>query len=513
MSPSVFDPPLDWVTLTISLTDNPICKPPVIMICGPKGSGKSSFARLLSNRLLSTTCARTGIGFLDLDPGQPEYTPPGEISLSHIRSFNFGPPFTHPTFADGCGNHSVHSHYLGHLTPRDDVLYFVECAVDLFDRFQKTLRPLGCPLIVNLCGWVVGGGLELLQTLVKCLSATNVIYVSLTSPEGILESLMDCTKSSGATFHTISSRPYDGKLETSSDLRMMQTFSYFHLDRPVSGCPFWNPYPLYLAKPQELCYAGPNQAIAGIAMVGDIVSPNLLTGVINGSVLGLIVVEDEVVLADLKPSSSNSISQDKSGARPSSPVMMEEAHTFQSEVDQPTSGDARGPRSHQDPSVPEVRRTEEDLPYISTTKGVEGLLNPAKSQCIGQVLIRGIDTLRRTLQILTPVSENTIASHRSRGMRLILAKGKTDTPGWAYQEEYFYAMATKQDRKKWRDYRNTLHSTDSMNDTSGDESDACDIEAWAARTAWVEVSKMEEHRSRKDKVWRMRRNLQTMDGK
>jgi pantothenate kinase len=45
-----------------------------VAVSGSKGSGKSAFARLLVNRLLSQ--GHGVVAFLDLDPGQPEFTPP-----------------------------------------------------------------------------------------------------------------------------------------------------------------------------------------------------------------------------------------------------------------------------------------------------------------------------------------------------------------------------------------------------------------------------------------------------
>lgn len=99
---------------------------PVIMVVGPKGSGKSTFVRYLVNRLLSLQdqqmderieheqqsslssthissslmddiCReyRKGVTFLDLDPGQPEHTPPGLISLSHLHHPLLIPPYLH----------------------------------------------------------------------------------------------------------------------------------------------------------------------------------------------------------------------------------------------------------------------------------------------------------------------------------------------------------------------------------------------------------------------------------
>jgi len=72
------------------------------MICGPKASGKSTLAKVLTNRLLSESISRSrsnnqklpGVAILDLDPGQPEYSTPGQLSLVHIHEYNFGPVST-----------------------------------------------------------------------------------------------------------------------------------------------------------------------------------------------------------------------------------------------------------------------------------------------------------------------------------------------------------------------------------------------------------------------------------
>ena len=48
------------------------------LVLGAKNVGKSSFARVLLNRLLSL---HPRVAYLDCDPGQPEFTPPGLLSL------------------------------------------------------------------------------------------------------------------------------------------------------------------------------------------------------------------------------------------------------------------------------------------------------------------------------------------------------------------------------------------------------------------------------------------------
>lgn len=53
------------------------------MVCsgGAQGTGKSTFARLLVNALLSRGAAR--VAFLDVDCGQPELTVPGDAQAYH----------------------------------------------------------------------------------------------------------------------------------------------------------------------------------------------------------------------------------------------------------------------------------------------------------------------------------------------------------------------------------------------------------------------------------------------
>lgn len=54
---------------------------PIVLICGPRKVGKSTFCRFLLNTLLNH---RDEICHMDLDPGQTEFMPPGFITLELI---------------------------------------------------------------------------------------------------------------------------------------------------------------------------------------------------------------------------------------------------------------------------------------------------------------------------------------------------------------------------------------------------------------------------------------------
>ena len=60
-----------------------IYEPPVILIKGPKMTGKSTVARTLLNTLLNKY---KRVALLDCDIGQTEFTPPGIVSLNLVET-------------------------------------------------------------------------------------------------------------------------------------------------------------------------------------------------------------------------------------------------------------------------------------------------------------------------------------------------------------------------------------------------------------------------------------------
>lgn len=66
----------------------------MVVIAGAKGSGKSTLCRCLINQMLDFV---PEVAFLDLDPGQPEFTPPGILSMCILnqQSLLLGMPHSH----------------------------------------------------------------------------------------------------------------------------------------------------------------------------------------------------------------------------------------------------------------------------------------------------------------------------------------------------------------------------------------------------------------------------------
>lgn len=94
-APSSLQPPPGWAEAVRGLAlsaERPPGLAPIVAVCGSKGAGKSTLARRLVNALLS----RYGrVAYLDTDCGQPEFTPPGLVSLHLLEAPLFGAPHTH----------------------------------------------------------------------------------------------------------------------------------------------------------------------------------------------------------------------------------------------------------------------------------------------------------------------------------------------------------------------------------------------------------------------------------
>ncbi|MQL95233.1 hypothetical protein Taro_027895 [Colocasia esculenta] len=170
LSPLGVHIPSPWSEAADSITyDSPVLRPPVTVICGPKNSGKSTFSRHLVNALLRRY---TRVAYLDTDVGQPEFTPPGCLSL-HI-----------------CPSRLSRRRclFFGDISSKRDPKAYADSVFQLFD-FYKEYRPSKLanpgepmlPLVVNTPGWVKGIGYDLLVHMLTYMEPTHVIQMRISS--------------------------------------------------------------------------------------------------------------------------------------------------------------------------------------------------------------------------------------------------------------------------------------------------------------------------------------------
>lgn len=429
------------------------------LICGPKGSGKSTFSRYLLNHLLSpapqtdTGYSNTdGVAFLDLDSGQPEFSPMGQVYLAHLRSPFFGPPFTHPSLDDFPDGTVVRAHHIGATSPKDDPDHYVLAAMDLMDRYRSLLATHPqCPLIINYPGWIFGLGLEVATWAVRSLGLSDVVYMSEKGPAEVVEPLALAARDAMIPLTTLPSQPTDFASRSSAQLRSMQMQSYFHMSRAREiHNPLWVETPMSRARPLSVEYAGSRQGIRGIMVMGSQISPEQLHDVLDGAVVGVVATESPSPIMGQPDGIVQSTDHplENSGADDGMDVDGDVPGTHQdANMGNDTDTPDETATLHTSPSPPlesTITRTpNEDLPYLFIGSGSCTPLDPKTSHCLGLALVRSIDVTSRKLELVTPILAPKIRDAVQRGHGVVLVRGQLDNPNWAISEDYHASRAAE----------------------------------------------------------------------
>ncbi|XP_078414103.1 polynucleotide 5'-hydroxyl-kinase NOL9-like isoform X1 [Cetorhinus maximus] len=146
--------------LKTCLEDDDGC--PIILVCGRKNIGKSTFNRYLLNSLLNHVPC---VEFLELDLGQTEFSPPGCMALHLVTEPVLSPPYMHQ-----CEPHKMV--YYGDVSCERDLDRYVETAKYLYAGYKKE-----SPLVINTMGWIKGFGLSILVDLIRLLAPTHVVQL------------------------------------------------------------------------------------------------------------------------------------------------------------------------------------------------------------------------------------------------------------------------------------------------------------------------------------------------
>ncbi|ATY65047.1 RNA processing Grc3 [Cordyceps militaris] len=465
------------------------------LVCGPKGAGKSTFSKLLTNRLLTTTDRAatsqsvTGVAVIDLDPGQPEYSPAGTVSLIHVTRPNFGTPFSHPGLHQA-GHRVMRSHALASVSPAMSPSLYTQCATDLYETYRRTLR--NCPLLINTPGWILGTGLDLLVELITKLIPSQVIYMSEEGPVDVVEVLRSSTRNE---FLTLPSQPCEFTTRTGSQFRAMQAMSYFHLaEVSRAGSPStlsWNPRPLSALPPWEVRYSSKRRGIRGILSYDYQSPPELLRAAIDGMVVAVVEVEADEAFRDI-------IAGYDSASQP--PVSTAQIPGSKEQTTESTS-----PQTVTETPALRIIESPEGLPIISNTN--DATLDPRYSRAMGLALVRGVDTKSKKLQLISPITETQIHNTRSQGHDIILIHGKFDAPTWAYAEDFFFQRATAPlgNQKEQGDVDVTYEGA--KDEESGPVQDQVEEAQDVPAVPWLEILHGNQKRPAGSGVWRVRRDL------
>ncbi|KAF3022857.1 Polynucleotide 5'-hydroxyl-kinase grc3 [Penicillium rubens] len=421
-------------------------------------SGKSTFSRYLLNHVLSPTpetengyTNTDGVAFLDLDPGQPEFAPMGQVYLARLHSPFFGPPFTHPSLDDSRDGEIVRAHHIGAASPKEDPDHYALAVMDLMDQYRSLLeKHPQCPLIINYPGWIFGQGLEVATWLVRSLGLSDVVYMSEKGPSEVVDPLGLAAQEARVPLTILPSQPTDFVSRSSAQLRAMQIQSYFHMSYPNDlRTSLWSDVPLSRTRPITVDYAGARQGILGVMVMGSQISPDLLHETLEGAIVGVVTVESPRAIM---------------GGMATSETPNDEDHE---DIDMESANPSAG-NSAELSIADSIVRTSEDLPYLFVGSGSCIPLDPKASNCLGLALVRSIDTSSRKLELSTPIPSSHLEKAIEQGHGIVLVRGQLDNPNWAISEEYYAARAAE------RRYQQSTSGPRKAGDSGSDQAQELD---------------------------------------
>jgi len=374
-------------------------EPPIIMASGAKSAGKSTLTRQLLNQLLTKKGFKSPIAFLEIDPGQPTFTAPGVLALHVLQKPVVGPSFTCIKMST---TETIKAHHIGQISPREDPEYYTSCIAELMAHYRTHIAPLGVPLIINTPGWVKGTGRELLQEIVEITKVTDMLALGspgessnlldeiLPPDESIRRYIVDANPTS----------PTTGPKFTPADLRTLQTICYFHLSPP--GSPTYCDFSKHITaqSPWIASYYPANiAAVAAVSILDADIPQSLLTTAFTASIVSVELVPRNVL----------------------SHIMS----TISPETDTSPTGDSMDLASSKN-GGPGTQTTHDLIPYLPSSIP----LPVTQTQTAGLAIIRDVDIKNREIQLLTPISAETMESWEKDDLAVVLVRGRLEMPVW-----------------------------------------------------------------------------------
>ncbi|KAF2835870.1 hypothetical protein M501DRAFT_1019473 [Patellaria atrata CBS 101060] len=413
-----------WQLVFEQLWDSSRRRPPAVMFYGEQGSGKSTLAKVFTNALLTRhsetasasvsqnmrTTSFKSVFWLDLDPGQPEYTTPGQVTLLRIEELNLGPSYSHSIVDEySSRNRIIRAHACSIAAGHDDPQHFILCVIDLVKHYlDESNETPGVPLVINFPGWVVHEGPHIMKDVIHGLreTLTDLVYISNSEKDlgnqlqGIVGPTVKC--------HYIGAHDYIRDLQkgrrTSAQLREMRYIAYFHHQTsPDMEIPrmTWDPTPLTDMCPIQASFSADLPGFRGIMIVGDTIAPAFAEKAINGTILTIIEMEDEKALSG--PELENHQWHDKRHGiiKPLELVRCPEPYSF---------------------------------PYLMRDDTDCRPLHPGYSRMVGLLLVHGFRTDEEYMDIQTPIP--TSALRHLNPQDTVLVKIPGSYAGWAYVEDF-----------------------------------------------------------------------------
>lgn len=155
-----------------------------VMVCGGKSVGKSYFLRFLTNRMISSS---KEILYIDLDPGQCEFTPPGCVSAVIVKDPLLGPNFTHFINPERCI-------FLGRVDVSKCPLQYLQSVELLLQECTSADNLSKMPWVINTMGFSQGVGVDLTIACIKLVFPTDLVQIESKLSEHNFPFELECSR-------------------------------------------------------------------------------------------------------------------------------------------------------------------------------------------------------------------------------------------------------------------------------------------------------------------------------
>ncbi|GAV55701.1 hypothetical protein ZYGR_0AY00930 [Zygosaccharomyces rouxii] len=267
-----------------------------VMVLGGKNSGKSTLLRLLTQNFLYGGSPQEEILYFDLDPGQPEFSPPDCISVNQLSRFIkvLGKHMGQPFFS------AIRQHYLGSNSPQDIPHLYLRCIDELVDYLDEQTY-MGTSLM-NLPGWIKGFGLNILNHVIRRYKPTHIVMLESRSSRQYFEeldtdafftsSLRDDYQSQILKVHA-NFNSFEDKKFSATTLRTQNMLAYFHTQTKTKSLIKYNFSPLLMQPPLQISFG--NRGIQGIRFFEEFedIHKDDLKNALQGTVVGLYFCGDD----------------------------------------------------------------------------------------------------------------------------------------------------------------------------------------------------------------------------
>lgn len=248
-----------------------------VLTIGGKNSGKSTFNRILLETFFKEVDSGQDFWYIDLDPGQPEYSTPECLSISEVTKDTF---ILGDNLAQSNNKH-IKELYLGSTSPQDSPMKYMQLIEEILATLEEE-NFLGTSF-VNLPGWIKGFGITILNHVIQCYKPTDIVILDSPSlnthfheiniPESFSSDIKDDYKPNIIKIPSNIQRNDDKDMTSNfskfhaSQLRTFKMLAYFHTTEKINQIIDYDFTPLLKMAPLQIPFG--NEGIRGIQFLEE----------------------------------------------------------------------------------------------------------------------------------------------------------------------------------------------------------------------------------------------------